>query len=88
MCVRHIDSTLDEIKHNPRYEELFAPDVGPENPFRTEQQRASKNILSGYVEKAHISEFQFENQRRTFQSYGKLLKRFDVIFFFVNVLVK
>lgn len=30
-------------------------------------------MLSGYVEKAHISEFQFENQRRTFQSYGYAL---------------
>lgn len=57
--------------HNPKFEELFAPDVGPENPFRTQQQRAAKNMLSGYVEKAHISEFQFENQRRTFASYGR-----------------
>ena len=30
-------------------------------------------MLSGYVEKAHISEFQFENQRRTFASYGYAL---------------
>jgi len=33
-----------------------------------------KNILSGYVERAHISEFQFENQRRTFTSYGMYIK--------------
>jgi len=58
--------------HNPKYEELFAPEVGPENPFKTQQQRAMKNILSGYVESAHISEFQFENQRRTFASYGNI----------------
>lgn len=45
--------------------------VGPENPFQTQQQRALKNTLSGYVEKAHFSDFQFENQRRTFTSYGK-----------------
>lgn len=32
--------------------------------------KANRNILSGYVEKAHISDFQFENQRRTFTSYG------------------
>ncbi|XP_063975726.1 pre-mRNA-processing factor 17 [Diachasmimorpha longicaudata] len=73
LCVRHIDATAVEIKHNPKFEELFAPDVGPENPFRTQQQRATKNMLSGFVEKAHISEFQFENQRRTFQSYGYAL---------------
>lgn len=59
-----------ELMHNPKYEELFAPEYGPENPFQTQQMRAHKNILSGYVENAYISEFQFENQRRTFTSYG------------------
>lgn len=56
--------------HNPKYEELYAPTYGPENPFQTQQMKAQRNMLSGYVEKAHISEFQFENQRRTFTSYG------------------
>ncbi|CAH1976621.1 unnamed protein product [Acanthoscelides obtectus] len=32
-----------------------------------------RNILSGYIEPAHVSEFQFENQRRTFASYGYAL---------------
>ncbi|XP_033225046.1 pre-mRNA-processing factor 17 [Belonocnema kinseyi] len=73
LCVRHIDSTSKEVTHNPKYEELFAPMVGPENPFQTQQQRALKNTLSGYVEKAHFSDFQFENQRRTFTSYGYAL---------------
>ncbi|CAG5041252.1 unnamed protein product [Parnassius apollo] len=59
-----------ELMHNPKYEELFAPIYGPENPFQTQQMKANRNMLSGYVEKAHISEFQFENQRRTFASYG------------------
>lgn len=59
-----------EIMHNPKYEELFAPTLGPDNPFKTDQMKAERNILSGFVEKAHISEFQFENQRRTFTSYG------------------
>lgn len=55
---------------NPKFEELFAPQVGPENPFKTQQQKATRNMLSGYVEKAHLNEFEFENQRRTFHSYG------------------
>lgn len=59
-----------ELMHNPKYEELFAPEYGPENPFQTQQMKANRNMLSGYVEHAHISEFQFENQRRTFASYG------------------
>ncbi|KAK6626430.1 pre-mRNA-processing factor 17 [Polyplax serrata] len=65
-----ISRSTKEVMYNPKYEELFAPDVGPHNPFKTEQQKASKNILSGYVETAHLNEFQFENQRRTFHSYG------------------
>ena len=44
--------------------------VGPENPFKSKQQLAPKNMLSGYVEQAHFDGFQFENQRRTFHSFG------------------
>ena len=53
-----------------RYEELYAPVAGPQNPFKTQQQAAHKNMLAGYVEDAHVNEFQFETQRRTFHSYG------------------
>jgi len=28
-------------------------------------------MLAGYVEPAHFDNFQFENQRRTFHSYGE-----------------
>lgn len=59
-----------ELMHNPKYEELFAPTYGPENPFQTQQMKANRNVLAGFVERAHISDFQFENQRRTFTSYG------------------
>lgn len=66
---RHLDPTATEVKYNPKYEELYAPVVGPSNPFKTQQQAASKNHLAGFVEDAHVNEFQFETQRRTFQSY-------------------
>jgi hypothetical protein len=68
--VRHIDVAAKEINYNPKFDELFAPAVGPENPFKTDLQKAHKNILSGFVEKAHISDFQFETQMRTFHTYG------------------
>ena len=29
-------------------------------------------MLAGYVEPSHFNDFQFENQRRTFHSYGEL----------------
>jgi len=50
---------------------VFGLQVGPENPFKTNQQKAKKNTLTGFVEPSHISEFQFETQRRTFNSYGQ-----------------
>jgi pre-mRNA-processing factor 17 len=56
--------------YNPKYEELFAPEIGPQNPFQMREQHAHGNMASGFVEPAYISDFHFENQRRTFSSYG------------------
>jgi len=67
---RHLDPTATEVKYNPKYDELHAPVVGPKNPFKTQQEAATKNTLAGYVEDAHVNAFQFELQRRTFHSYG------------------
>lgn len=67
---RVIDPTSKELAYNPKFEELYTPVQGPANPFLTKQQSAQRNTLSGFVEKAHISEFNFENQRRTFHTYG------------------
>ncbi|GBN30253.1 Pre-mRNA-processing factor 17, partial [Araneus ventricosus] len=66
-CVDPLNRT---ISYNPKYEELYAPVAGPENPFKTQQQKADKNTLAGFVEPANISDFHFECQRRTFTSYG------------------
>ncbi|EAW48320.1 cell division cycle 40 homolog (yeast), isoform CRA_b [Homo sapiens] len=49
------------------------PEFGPENPFRTQQMAAPRNMLSGYAEPAHINDFMFEQQRRTFATYGYAL---------------
>jgi len=67
---RHLDPMATEVKYNPRYDELYAPVAGPVNPFKTQQQAATKNTLAGYIEDAHVNAFQFETQRRTFESYG------------------
>ena len=69
----HIDPKTKEIKYNVKYDQLYAPVVGPDNPFKSQQAKAEKNTLSGYVEPSHLSNFQFETQRRTFQSYGYAL---------------
>ncbi|GAB6032820.1 pre-mRNA-processing factor 17 [Chamberlinius hualienensis] len=70
---RHIDPTSKEVSYNPKYDDLFAPVIGPENPFKTNQERAYKNMLSGFVEPAFVNDFQFESQRRTFASFGYAL---------------
>lgn len=70
---RAVKTTEGDLQYNPKFEELFAPVQGPDNPFKTEQQKAQKNTATGFVEEAHISDFQFENQRRTFHSYGYAL---------------
>lgn len=72
--LRHVDPTSKELLYNPKAEELFAPTLGPECPFKSGQQKAHRNTLAGYVEPAHMSEFQFEAQRKTFTSFGKLVK--------------
>ncbi|CAH8644532.1 unnamed protein product [Schistosoma rodhaini] len=65
-----VDPQSNELIHNPTYEELFAPSFGPVNPFKSEKQLAPKNTLTGYVEEAHVNKFAFENQHRTFMTYG------------------
>nr|XP_019542216.2 LOW QUALITY PROTEIN: pre-mRNA-processing factor 17 [Aedes albopictus] len=70
---RKLAPSVSELHYNPRFEELFAPVAGPANPFLTEQMKAPKNTLTGFVEKAHISDFQFDNQRKTFHSFGYAL---------------
>lgn len=69
--MRHIDPSSKELLYNPKAEELFAPTLGPDCPFKTGQQRAHRNTVAGFVEPAHLSEFQFEAQRKTFTSFGK-----------------
>uniref|UniRef100_A0A2K6F343 Pre-mRNA-processing factor 17 n=1 Tax=Propithecus coquereli TaxID=379532 RepID=A0A2K6F343_PROCO len=65
----HLDPAIKEVQYNPTYETMFAPEFGPENPFRTQQMAAPRNMLSGYAEPAHINDFMFEQQRRTFATY-------------------
>ncbi|CAN0285541.1 unnamed protein product [Lampetra fluviatilis] len=69
---KHLDPSCREVTFNPTYETLFAPEVGPVNPFRTKQMAAERNSLAGFTEAAHFSDFMFEQQRRTFTSYGQV----------------
>lgn len=46
---------------------------GPSNPFQSQQTSAPRNMLAGYAEPAHVNDFMFEQQRRTFSTFGRLL---------------
>ncbi|CAF1624315.1 unnamed protein product, partial [Adineta ricciae] len=65
-----LDIKAREVLYNPKYEDMYAPVFGPADPNLSQQQRAFKNVLNGYAESTTLSDFQFENQRRTFDSFG------------------
>ncbi|XP_042634276.1 pre-mRNA-processing factor 17-like [Cyprinus carpio] len=52
---------------------LISFQFGPTNPFRSKQMSAPRNMLSGYAEPAHVNDFMFEQQRRTFSTFGYAL---------------
>ncbi|KAG7254718.1 hypothetical protein CRUP_023941 [Coryphaenoides rupestris] len=68
---KHLDPSLKEVTFNPTFETLFAPEFGPVNPFKSQQMAAPRNMLSGYAEPAHLNDFMFEQQRRTFSTFVK-----------------
>ncbi|XP_029588814.1 LOW QUALITY PROTEIN: pre-mRNA-processing factor 17-like [Salmo trutta] len=69
----HLDPSLKEVTYNPTYETMFAPEFGPVNPYKSQQMAAPRNMLSGYAEPAHVNNFMFEQQRRTFSTFGYAL---------------
>eukprot|EP00037_Helgoeca_nana_P025026 m.269122 g.269122 ORF g.269122 m.269122 type:complete len:571 (+) comp26824_c0_seq1:315-2027(+) len=58
---------------NPTHDELARPQVGPANPNKKHGEMATKNTWNGYVEAGEVSEFNFEDQRRTFDNMGYAL---------------
>ncbi|KAJ3318806.1 pre-mRNA-processing factor 17, partial [Gonapodya sp. JEL0774] len=68
---RHLTSTNQkEIKHNLPYEDLFRPDVGPENPFKTVAEQMKGNTVNGSYEPTTVADHVFLAQQRTFMSFG------------------
>ncbi|KAJ1350188.1 hypothetical protein KIN20_005920 [Parelaphostrongylus tenuis] len=65
-----VDPRTKELTTNPTYEQLFQPEAGPTNPFKSENQKAQKNVLTGFVEPAHINDFHFTRELRSFDTLG------------------
>ncbi|PWN50246.1 WD40 repeat-like protein [Violaceomyces palustris] len=55
---------------NIPYKDMTAPILGPQNPFSKSKLGGNQNTLSGHVEGAAISDFDFRNQQRTFEAHG------------------
>ncbi|KAI1722449.1 WD domain, g-beta repeat domain-containing protein [Ditylenchus destructor] len=74
IAVRNVAPLFDpktkELMRNPTYEELFKPEAGPNNPFKSESQTAQKNMLTGFVEPAHFNAFHFDRAIRSYDSLG------------------
>ncbi|KAF0987977.1 hypothetical protein HZS_6170 [Henneguya salminicola] len=65
-----MDPSDKVVLYNPTYEELYAPVVGPANPFKTREQKSSKNMYIGHVQPANINDAMFDTERLTFHHYG------------------
>ncbi|VDM58037.1 unnamed protein product [Angiostrongylus costaricensis] len=65
-----VDPRTKELKTNATYEQLFQSEVGPTNPFKSDNQKAQKNVLTGFVEPAHINDFHFTRELRSFDTLG------------------
>ena len=70
---KYVPENCKELTFNAKYEELWTPKCGPEDPNVSDFHKAPKNMLSGFVESASFSDFHFENQRKTYHSYGYAL---------------
>ncbi|KAJ3215294.1 pre-mRNA-processing factor 17 [Clydaea vesicula] len=64
--------TSKEITTNLNYNQLNKQVQGPINPFSTNRS-STKNTLTGFVEEAAISDFQFQSLQRTFKRDGYTL---------------
>eukprot|EP00899_Mesostigma_viride_P009271 jgi/Mesvir1/18345/Mv14244-RA.1 len=65
------DPSSHVVRYNPTVEQLWAPVAGPAHPFYKDGlSRGVKNHKTGFVEDAHISHFNFDEQFNTFQARG------------------
>eukprot|EP00053_Salpingoeca_punica_P006679 m.62417 g.62417 ORF g.62417 m.62417 type:complete len:556 (-) comp13800_c0_seq1:190-1857(-) len=67
---RQLDPRTRELMYNPSISELYAPQVGPANPFTDPRKALPKNTFTGFVEPQHMDTYAFEDQRLTFRTLG------------------
>ena len=46
---RHVDPGTKLLEYNPKFDDLYAPLMGPVDPHKTQQEAATKNTLAGFM---------------------------------------
>ena len=64
--------TSSVVFYNPKYEALYTPVQGPDNPFRTKK-LPNQNLISGSYEVEGMDDFNFDEQRKSFAVLGYAL---------------
>lgn len=62
--------TDTEMHVNVPYKDMIKQMQGPENPFSQRKMNAQQNTLNGHIETAVMTDFDFRNQQRTFETMG------------------
>ena len=61
------DPSKHTIYYNAKFDDMYAPVEGPNNPYETDGvARGLKNHKLGMVEDAHVNSFTFDEQYNTF----------------------
>lgn len=62
--------TDTEMHVNMPYKDMVKQIQGPENPFSQKKINTQQNTLNGHIETAIMTDFDFRNQQRTFETLG------------------
>mmetsp|Transcript_42887 Transcript_42887/g.106414 ORF Transcript_42887/g.106414 Transcript_42887/m.106414 type:complete len:578 (-) Transcript_42887:127-1860(-) len=65
--------TETSVSYNPRYEDLYAPEQGPQNPShmrRTGKGVGARNSHTANIEQTNVHQFAFDDQYHTFGKLG------------------
>lgn len=69
---------INELKYNPEFSELQKAEDREREDLKSLGKLIKKNTLTGYVEMTHLSEAQFEEQRRSFHFKGIAANAADI----------
>ena len=67
------------VEYNPTVEQMYAPQLGPANPFKTQQAAAQKNMFCGFVENTGVSLGNRRNQGNDATDLHENLKMWELL---------